>query len=336
MIKNILVTGGLGLIGSNFVNYMSRQYPDYKFVILDIMDYCASLENIDKDVMNSCEIVIGDIANKELVAYILNKYNITVITHFAAQTSVDRSFYNSVRFTQTNVLATHILLETVKIYHEKTNNIQRFLHISTDEVYAGNPQHIPNTELDALSGTSPYSGSKIAAEAIVMSYYHSYKLPIQITRSSNVIGRNQYPEKVVPKFICQLLNNEKLTIHGTGESLRNFIHIDDACSAFNTILTKGEIGQIYNISADHSNEYNVLTVANKLIKLFHPDINVDDPTQLNQYLEWVEDRKFNDARYFISSDKLHKLGWKPIKTNFDENLKELIEWYRVNKSRYGF
>ena len=307
--RNILITGGLGCIGSNFINYMSLKYPHLRFIILDILDYCASLDNIDKQSLHNTEIIIGDIANKELVTYILNKFEIDNIIHFAAQTHVDNSFYDSIKFTQTNILGTHILLETVRIYHEKTNKIEKFIHCSTDEVYAGNETSEANTEDSILSTTSPYSGSKAAIEFIVKSYYHSYKLPIIITRGNNVYMENQYPEKLIPKFICHLLNNEKLTIHGQGTSKRNFITCFDTATAFETVLLYGKINEVYNISADHNtSEYSVMEVAHILIKLVYPEVNTDDPTQLSQYIEYVEDRKFNDSRYFISSEKLEKLG----------------------------
>lgn len=332
--KNILVTGAAGFILSCYVNYIAKKYPDYNFIVLDKLDYCASLDNLDKN--PNVDVVIGDIANKELVTYILNKFDIDTIVHGAASSHVDHSFFNSVQFTINNTLGTHYLLEAVRLYHEKTGKIQRFHHVSTDEVFGSCDDENPKTELSLLAATNPYASSKQAAESVVMSYYYSYKMPVIITRSSNIFGINQYPEKIIPRFICNLLNGQKLPIHGQGTSRRLFLHVDDVCTAFETILFSGEIGHVYNISADHSNEYTVIEIAKKLIKLFHSSVNVDDPTQLNQYLEYVDDRKFNDQRYFISSEKLHKLGWRPVKTNFDENLKELIEWYRVNKSRYGF
>lgn len=332
--KNVLITGAAGFILSNYVNYMSKKYPDIKFIVLDILDYCASLENIDKN--PNVEIVVGDIANKELVASTLNKYEIDIVVHGCAMTHVDHSFYNSIEFTKTNILATHILLETVRMYHEKTNGIKKFIYISTDEVYGQNLGYDAHNENSIMIPTNVYAATKGASELIVFAYYHSFKLPVIVTRCNNVIGIQQYPDKVAPKFICQLLNNEKLTIHGDGTSKRNFIAVEDTCTAFETVLLQGEIGQIYNISSDQNNEYSVMEVAKILIKLFYPNIDIENPEELNQYIEYVEDRKFNDARYFISSEKLQKLGWKPIKTNFVENLKELIDWYRIYKSRYGF
>jgi len=340
--KNFLITGALGFIASNFVNYMSVAYPDCKFIILDKKDYCSSLANIET-VLGNTEIIIGDIRNHELITYILNNFAIDTIIHFAAQSHVDNSFFNSISFTKNNVLGTHVLLESARIYHEQTNKLEKFIHVSTDEVYGEVIDNQARMETAILDPTNPYAASKAAAEFFVKSYYYSYKLPIIITRGNNVYGHNQYPEKIIPKFIVKLLNGEKLTIQGAGTSRRNFIHVDDVTSAFETILLKGQIGEIYNISASHDNEFTVLDVAKRLIGLFYNKVDnldnldsvaSDDPAVLSKYLEYVEDRKFNDARYFISSDKLEALGWKPVKTDFDANLLELIEWYRQNKNRF--
>lgn len=334
--RNFLVTGALGFIASNFVNYMSLKYTHIKIIILDKKDYCSSIENINKQSHHNTEIIIGDIQNNELIYYILNKFEIDTILHFAAQSHVDNSFYNSIEFTKNNVLGTHILLETVRLYHEKTNRLEKFIHVSTDEVYGEVKDNIARNETSILNASNPYAASKIGAEAFAKSYYYSYKLPIIITRGNNVYGMNQYPEKIIPKFICQLLDGEKLTIHGQGLSKRNFIHIDDVVSAFEIIVLKGEIGEIYNIGSDHKNEFSVIEVSKILIGLINGDINMDNQDELNKYLMYVEDRKFNDFRYFISSEKLEKLGWKPQKINFQQNLKELIEWYRINKNRYNY
>jgi UDP-glucose 4,6-dehydratase len=326
--KNILCTGACGFIGSNFVSYMANKYTDCRFIVLDILDYCASLENVPK--LPNIEIVVGDIGNNELVAYILRKFEIDTIVHFAAQSHVDHSFFNSIPFTKTNVLGTHILLETVRIYHDETKRLQRFISVSTDEVYGEVSDDVAKKETDMLHSSNPYAASKQNAETLAQAYIQSYKLPIIITRGNNVYGINQYPEKVIPKFICQLLNGEKLTIQGSGMTRRNFIHVNDTCKAFETILLKGVIGEIYNISGHSQNEYTVMEVASLLVELICPGESLED------HITYVEDRKFNDCRYYISSEKLEKLDWKPEKTDFTEEIKELIEWYKANKGRYGF
>lgn len=333
--KNFLITGGLGFIFSNVVNYLSMKYPHIKIYILDKKDYCSSIDNIDKQSLHNTEIIIGDIRNKELISYILNKYSIDTIIHAAAETHVDNSFFNSLSFTENNIVGTHILLECARLYHEATDKLEKFIHVSTDEVYGEVKDNEIRLETSVLNPSNPYAASKAAAEFFVKSYYYSYKLPIIITRGNNVYGKNQYPEKVIPKFICKLLNKEKLTIQGDGSSIRNFIHVDDVCTAFEIILLKGTIGDIYNISAAKDHEFSVIELSKMLLELFYPEIN-DNKNEISKYLEYVEDRKFNDYRYYISSEKLEKLGWKPTKINFVENLKELINWYKLNKSRYGF
>lgn len=325
---NYLISGGLGFIGSNFVNHIVKNDEFNKIVILDIKDYCSSLSNVDNN--DNVEIVIGDISNTELVNYILHKFNINIIVHFAAQSHVDNSFFNSIEFTKTNVLGTHYLIETAKIYHDETNNIQKFIQISTDEVFGEINDDIERLETSIMKPTNPYASSKAAAEHLVNSYYISYKFPIITTRSNNVFGIHQYPEKIIPKFICQLLTGNKITIHGDGSARRDFIHVDDVVTAIEKIISEGIIGEIYNISADHTNEYTVLEVAEMLIKLIYPNDDV------NLHIQYVKDRNFNDARYFISSDKLKKLGWQPVKNDFNTQIIKLIEWYKIHKSRYNF
>ena len=334
--KNFLITGALGFIFSNVTNYLSLKYPHIKIYILDKKDYCSSIENINKESLHNTEIIIGDIRNKELVSFILNKYDITNVIHAAAETHVDNSFFNSTSFTENNILGTHILLECCKIYQEKTGKLEQFIHVSTDEVYGEVLNNEIKLETSVLNPTNPYAASKCGAEFLVKSYYYSYKLPIIITRGNNVYGMNQYPEKVIPKFICHLLNGQKVTIQGDGSNRRNFIHIDDVCTAFETILLKGKIGNIYNISGPEDNDYSVIDLTKILLKLFNPEIDTSNEKELLNSIKYVEDRKFNDYRYYISGKKLEELGWKAKKNNLEQNLKELIEWYKLNKSRYGF
>lgn len=325
--KNFLITGALGFIGSNVANYLSLKYPHINIIILDKLDYCASKQNINPLSKHNTKIIIGDISNKELVTYILNEYNIDHIIHFAASSHVANSFYNSIEFTINNIVGTHYLLEATRIYHDATQNIEKFIHISTDEVYGEVTDDIMRKETSILDPTNPYAATKASAEMLVKSYYYSYKLPIIITRSNNVIGICQYPEKVIPRFIWQMLHNQKITIEGNGSNKRNFIHVNDISTAIETIIIKGEIGEIYNISAPDDCEYDVMTIAKTIIKLFGHE-NYDD------HIIYVEDRKFNDSRYYIDPDKLKKLGWLPKYTNFEENIKELIEWYGNNMDRY--
>jgi UDP-glucose 4,6-dehydratase len=323
VLNNYLVTGAAGFIGSNFVNYMGGKYKDSTFIVLDKMSYVSRGENLNQ--RNNVELVIGDIRNSELVAHLLLKYSINIVVHFAAESHVDNSFYNSISFTENNILGTHILLETCRKY----NKIDKFIHMSTDEVYGEVSDNISRTEEFVRDPTNPYAASKAAAEFIVKSYHYSYNFPIIIVRCNNVIGVNQYPEKIMPRFITRLLKGEKLQIQGNGTSLRLYIHVDDVCSAIETMLEKGVIGEIYNISSDLCNEYSVLQVAEIVVNEFFADEfikgNVED------YIEYVEDRNFNDCRYLISSAKLESLGWKPVNTDFRKTVRELILFYEKNE-----
>lgn len=329
--KNLLLTGCCGFIGSNFVNYISLKYPHLKIIVLDRLDYCGSIENIHKTSLHNTEIIIGDIGNRELVIHILKQHNIDTVINFAAMTSVDSSFFNSIEFTKSNVLSFHNLLECCRVYQNETNKIEKFIQISTDEcISSGDIEDaIVRDENALVLPTNPYSASKAAAEMYAKAYYYSYKLPILITRCNNVYGIQQYPEKIIPKFVCKLIDNKPLTIHGNGSSRRDFIHIDDAITAFETILLKGTIGETYNISSDHK-DYSVIETAQTLVKLFHGE-NVN----FTEYITFVPDRPFNDYRYLISSDKLRLLGWKPIKNDFETNLIEIIKWYKLNRKRYN-
>jgi UDP-glucose 4,6-dehydratase len=308
---NLLVTGGCGFIGSNFINYYKEKNPNVKIINFDKLDYCS-----DKNGVNHDKLVIGNLKNKDLVVHILNEHNIDTVIHFAAQTHVDNSFGNSLEFTIDNILGTHTLLECCKVY----NKIKRFIHISTDEVYGEvDIDHTGCNEKSLLNPTNPYAATKAGAEFIARSYYYSFKMPIIITRGNNVYGPRQYPEKLIPKFINQLMNNKKCTIHGKGETRRNFIYVDDVVKAIEIILQKGIINNIYNIGTN--NEYSVSEIADKLIKYLKPNDKVED------WIQFVTDRNFNDYRYAIKSNELHELGWKE-ETNFDKGFDNTIKWFQ--------
>jgi len=317
--KNILVTGGCGFIGSNFINYMLTMCKDIFILNVDRLDYCASEDNIlpiFREDRTRYTLVQTDINNRETILECLRKFNIDTIIHFAAQSHVDNSFGNSIQFTIDNVLGTHTLLECAKVY----GKISLFLHFSTDEVYGEvELDHTGCTEKSLLNPTNPYAASKAGAEFIVRSYYHSFKLPIIITRGNNVYGPRQYPEKLIPRFITRLLSGEKCQIHGKGESRRNFIYADDVSRAVETILKYGVINEIYNIGT--TDEYSVVDVLDKLVNMLGISRNT-----LSGVSEYVEDRPFNDQRYFIQSTKLENLGWKREVT-FEDGLRKTIEWY---------
>jgi len=314
--KNILVTGGAGFIASHVVIQLVQKYPDYKIVNFDKMDYCSSLNNLNevKDCPNY-KFIKGNILSADLIKYVLEQEEIDTIIHAAAQTHVDNSFGNSFAFTENNVMGSHVLIEAAKVH-----GIKRFIHVSTDEVYGSSydeePRHI---ESDALEPTNPYAATKAAAENIVKSYYRSFGLPVIITRGNNVFGPHQYPEKVIPKFIRRLLKGLPCCIHGDGSNSRHFIYVGDVARAFITILHKGVDGETYNIGCE--TEYTNLEVAERLVKTLKT--NVKDA---KDHIEFVSDRPFNDVRYYISSDKLKKLGWEEV-TSFDEGLKKTVDWY---------
>lgn len=311
---NVLVTGGCGFIGSNFINEAPKEW---NVVCLDKMDYCARKEHCKVP----CHIYEGSICDAKLVRKVLEENNIDTVVHFAAQSHVDNSFGNSINFTIDNVLGTHVLVEVCKEY----GKIQRFIHISTDEVYGEIEANDVSTEKSLLNPTNPYAATKAGAEFIVRSYIHSYKFPAIITRGNNVYGPNQYPEKLIPRFITYLLEDKKCTIHGSGESRRNFIHVKDTVEAVKTILQRGVIGETYNIGT--TNEYSVNEIYAILLKKLKPFALLDE------HREFVTDRTFNDKRYNVDPAKLKALGWRE-QVDFETGINQTIEWYKNNRFLY--
>ena len=282
---------------------MLQTYPKVNIINIDRMDYVSDVNNVHLLPDSLYTFYPMDINEKEKLLNILRTHLIDHVVHFAAQSHVDNSFGNSIQFTMDNVLGTHTLMECCRVYQEETDNLVKVIHISTDEVYGEvDDQHAGCNEKSLLNPTNPYAATKAAAEFIVRSYYHSFKLPVLITRGNNVIGPNQYPEKLIPKFVKQLLRNRKLTIHGKGESRRNFIHVFDVSKAVEVLLLKGKLNEIYNIGS--SDEYSVMDVARILVKRIKGDDDVD------KYIEYVPDRLYNDQRYCVDSSKLEDLGWK--------------------------
>lgn len=318
--STLLVTGGCGFIGSNFINKYHEAHPHVKIVNVDRLDYCASEDNLDSPHSSWYSFYACDITNADTIKYILKRHKPDAIVHFAAQSHVDNSFGNSLAFTRDNVVGTHTLLECCRT--ELDTVLKRFVHISTDEVYGEVAADHPGcTEQSLLNPTNPYAASKAAAEFFVRSYNHSYGLPTIITRGNNVYGPRQYPEKVVPRFIQQVLKGERMTVQGTGLATRNFIHVYDVASAVATILHKGAVGQIYNIGGDC--ELPVLEVARRVLDIMRP---ADVGNLSSSWIEWVPDRLFNDRRYAVKNDALVALGWSPT-IGFTNGLRETVEWY---------
>ncbi len=315
---NLLVTGGCGFIGSNFINHILTKSEKYNIINIDALYYCADENNILEEVQSSenYKLIKGNLCSKDLVNFILEDNKISYVLHFAAQSHVQNSFESSLDFTKDNILGTHILLECCRKY----GKIKKFIHVSTDEVYGESMNSIEEkhkTEHSILCPTNPYAATKAGAELIAQSYNHSYGMPVIISRGNNVYGLNQYPEKLIPKFIKQLKENKNVTIQGDGSSVRAFLHVQDTVSAFETILEKGVIGEIYNIGCDDKMEYSVREVAEILIKIIKNNNNFEE------LISFIEDRPFNDQRYYISNQKLKDLGWS-IKIDFINGLKHMI------------
>lgn len=314
----LLVTGGCGFIGSNFVNLILENYSKITVVNFDAMYYCASETNVSKKWRNSKRYIFvkGNLCSMDLVRHVFETHKPTHVIHFAAQSHVQNSFSDALQYTNDNIVGTHTLLEVSRLY----GKLKKFIHVSTDEVYGEsmidvNEKH--KTEHSILCPTNPYAATKAGAELIAQSYNHSFNMPIVITRGNNVYGPNQYPEKVIPRFIEQLKNSKPVTIQGNGTCVRAFLHSHDTATAFQTILEKGKIGEIYNIGCDEGMEYSIMEVARILIKAIH---KTDD---YNKWITFIEDRPFNDQRYYISNQKLKDLGWN-ITISFNEGIKMLV------------
>ncbi len=315
--KNILVTGCAGFIGSNFLNYILKERDDVFIVNLDKLTYAGNLENL-KPIENNknYRFIKGDITNVELVDYIFTKYSIKYVINFAAESHVDRSILGSSVFYQTNVMGTNVLLEAARRY-----NVEKFLQVSTDEVYGSLGATGLFTESTPISPNSPYSSSKAAADLMVQAFHHTYGMPIVITRCSNNYGPLQFPEKLIPLMIINTLNGKKLPIYGDGLNVRDWIYVIDHNKAVELVFEKGKIGEVYNIGASRemTNVEIVKLILNKLGKG-------------EEMIEYVKDRPGHDRRYAIDSSKIqNELGWKPS-FQFEQAMEYTIDWYLSNKN----
>lgn len=315
--KKILVTGGAGFIGSNFINYTLKSRDDYFIVNLDKLTYAGNLENLKECESNkNYTFIKGDITNSELVNYIFEKYNIKYVINFAAESHVDRSISGSEVFFRTNVIGTNVLLEASRRFE-----VERFLQISTDEVYGSLGETGLFTEQTPLSPNSPYSASKAAADMMVQAYHHTYGLPTLITRCSNNYGPLQFPEKLIPLIIINALQNKKLPVYGDGMNVRDWIYVVDHNKAVEVVFENGTPGEVYNVGA--SNEIPNLVIIKLILK------NLKKGEEL---IEFVKDRLGHDRRYAIDSTKIkNELGWKP-NYEFDSAIQKTIEWYLNNKN----
>ena len=314
--KSILVTGGAGFIASRTLCRLVQAYPECTFINIDSLTYASDLRRLDSiSTHSNYKFYKIDITNSDSVINLFETESasgcgIDVVMHFAAETHVDNSFGNSFSFTKTNVLGTHVLLEAVKKF-----GIKLFLHVSTDEVHGSVGEGETSSVESVLAPTNPYAATKGAAELLVKSYQTSFGIPVIITRGNNVFGEFQYPEKIIPKFICQILSGNNVTIHGDGSHRRNYLHVDDVASAFDIVLHRGTIGKIYNIGG--STERTNLEIAQA----------VAAGTKERCVVEFVDDRPFNDLRYSIDSSALKALGWSE-QVPWEDGLRMTIEWYR--------
>jgi len=311
--KNILITGGMGFIGSNFIRLMLEQYPGNEYVNFDKLTYAGNPDNL-KDIENqdNYQFVKGDICDNNIVDSVMK--NTDIVVHFAAESHVDRSIDGANEFIQTNVFGTNILLHSALKY-----NVEKFIMISTDEVYGDIPPGSLSKETDRLIPRNPYAASKAGAELLAYSYYETHGLPVIITRSSNNYGQYQFPEKLIPLFITNLLQGKKVPLYGTGLNIRDWIHVEDNCRAIARVLQEGRSGEVYNIGGD--NERSNIDITNALLFALGKD---------DSMIEYVEDRKGHDRRYGMDSSKIKgDLGWKP-EIDFSEGINKTIEWYIEN------
>jgi dTDP-glucose 4,6-dehydratase len=315
-IMKILVTGGAGFIGANFVRYMLNKYPDYEITNLDLLTYAGNLENL-KDLENNpnYQFVKGDILDKELVDKLVAE--VDLIVHFAAESHVDRSILDPEAFLRTNILGTHVLLEAAK-----NNGNKRFHHVSTDEVFGSLGSNDPAfNEITPYDPRSPYSASKAASDHLVRAYGHTFGLPVTLSNCSNNYGPFQFPEKLIPLFVTNLIEGKKVPLYGDGLNVRDWLHVEDHCEAIDAIIHKGKIGETYCVGG--ASEKNNKEITYKILELMGKG---------EESIEFVKDRPGHDKRYAINFSKIKKeLDWEP-KISFEEGMKMTVEWYKDNES----
>lgn len=318
MSNNILVTGAAGFIGANFAEYFVNKYPEYNVIVLDKLTYAGNMDNLKK-VMDKITFVQGDICDYPFVKEVFEKYNINGVIHFAAESHVDNSIKNPFIFTQTNVIGTHTLLEVAKqIWGEGSKN--KFVHISTDEVYGTLGEDGYFTEETPIKPNSPYSASKASSDLIARAYFETYKMNVSITNCSNNYGPYQHNEKLIPHMIKLALENKKLPVYGDGKNIRDWLYVEDHCEAIDLVFHNGRAGERYNIGG-HNEKRNI-----EIVKLILKHLNMSE-----DMIEFVEDRKGHDYRYAIDPSKIkQELGWYP-KTKFEDGIVKTIDWYLNNK-----
>ena len=314
----ILITGGAGFIGSNFIYFMLNKYPEYEVVCIDKLTYAGNIETLNSALKNEkFSFYKADIADRNAINEIFEKEKPDITVNFAAESHVDRSIENPEIFLKTNILGTQVLMDACRKY-----GIQRYHQVSTDEVYGDLPLDRPDlffTEETPIHTSSPYSASKAGADLLVQAYYRTFKLPVTISRCSNNYGPYHFPEKLIPLMIANALNGKQLPVYGKGENVRDWLYVEDHCSAIDLIIHNGRIGEVYNIGGH--NERTNLEVVKTIIRVLGKDESL---------ISYVKDRAGHDLRYAIDPTKIHtELGWLPA-TPFDEGIKKTIQWYLDN------
>ena len=318
MSKNILVTGGAGFIGSNFIFYMQKKHPDYRLVCLDALTYAGNLHTLDAARCANFRFVLGSITDRELVFSLFEEEKFDAVVNFAAESHVDRSIEDTEVFLRTNILGTQVLLDATNKFGVPRNH-----QVSTDEVYGDLPLDRPDlffTEDTPIHTSSPYSASKASADLLVMAYHRTFKTPVTISRCSNNYGPYQFPEKLIPVMIANALADKKLPVYGEGLNVRDWLYVDDHCKAIDMILENGRIGEVYNIGG-HNEKANI-EVVKTIIKAVGKDESL---------ITYVTDSPGHDMRYAIDPEKIkNELGWYP-ETLFNEGIQKTIKWYLENE-----
>lgn len=331
MSRHLLVTGGAGFIGSNFVHYWLEHHPDDTIVVLDALTYAGNFENLkDLETCPNFHFVEGNITDRALVDQLLLNYQVNTIAHFAAESHVDRSILAPDAFIQTNIIGTFTLLEAFRHYSPKIETNPRFLHVSTDEVYGTlEPNDPPFKETTPYAPNSPYSASKAGSDHLVRAYYHTYNLPTFITNCSNNYGAYHYPEKLIPLMCINILLGKPLPVYGDGQNVRDWLYVVDHCRALDTVIQKGKPGETYNIGGN--NEVKNIDLVKMLCQLMDelaPSLPVSPASDL---ITFVKDRPGHDRRYAIDASKIrNELGWQPSVT-VEEGLRETVIWYLENR-----
>lgn len=331
MNDTLLVTGGAGFIGSNFVHYWLKHHPDDEVIVLDALTYAGNRENL-KGLENNpnFHFVEGDICDRALVDQLLENYNINIIAHFAAESHVDRSILAPDSFIKTNVMGTFTLLEAFRNYYPQLDGNGRFLHVSTDEVYGTLDSNDPAfQETTPYAPNSPYSASKAGSDHLVRAYYHTYELPTLITNCSNNYGPYHYPEKLIPLMCINILLGKSLPVYGDGQNVRDWLYVLDHCRALDAVIQKGKPGETYNIGGN--NEVTNIELVRMLCRLMDelaPNLPVSPAEEL---ITFVKDRPGHDRRYAIDASKIrNELGWEPSVT-VEEGLRQTVQWYLDNR-----